>query len=220
LDYTLFLPFSLTFKKIEKLFLSFYFCIKPNNQKQSNKQTNKTAERTNNKTMESIMQELNIRNNCIVSEISRGLENSHTRNNIINVLEKYDIKVLTELRNLIHEDTNIFYNKIMETRMAYVNSVRRRRMQKNNDTENLLDRKGFIDLSRNQDDTENLRRGLSIMLSAKEQVDAIIQNKQKIINMEIQNKKSKELIMMVLVSFVFAICIVFLLQNNLIKLYL
>ena len=36
-----------------------------------------------------------------------------------------------------------------------------------------------------------------------------IQNKQNIINMEIQNKKSKELIMMVLVSFVFAICIAF-----------
>ena len=170
--------------------------------------------------MESIAQELNIRNNCIVSEISRGLENSHTRNNIINVLGKYDINVLTELRNLIHEDTNIFYNEIMKTRLAYVNSVRRRKIQKNNDTENLLDDKGFIDLSRNQDDTENLRRGLSIMLSAKEQVDTIIQNKQNIINMEIQNKqniinmeiqnkKSKELIMMVLVSFVFAICIAF-----------
>lgn len=168
--------------------------------------------------MESIAQELNIRNNCIVSEISRGLENSHTRNNIINVLEKYDIEVLTALRNLILEDTNIFYNEIMERRMAYVNSVRRQ-IQKNNDTENLFDDEGFIDLSRNQDDTENLYRGLSIMRSAKEQVDTIIQNKQNIINMEIRNKKSKEL-MMLLVSFVFAICIVFLLQNNLIKLYL
>ena len=159
--------------------------------------------------MESIAQELNIRNNCIVSEISRGLENSHTRNNIINVLEKYDINVLTELRNLIDKDTNIFYNEIMETRLAYVNSVRRRKIQKNNDTENLLDDEGFIDLSRNQDDTENLYRGLSIMRSAKEQVDTIIQNKQNIINMEIRNKKSKELIIRVLVSFVFAICIAF-----------
>ena len=137
--------------------------------------------------MEGIIQELNIRNNCIVSEISRGLENSRTRNNIINVLEKYDITVLTELRNLIHEDTNIYHNEIMERRMAYVNSVRR------------------------------LKRGLSIMLSAKKQVDTIIQNKQNIINMEIQNKKSKEL-MNLLVSFVVAICIGFLLQNNLIKL--
>ena len=169
--------------------------------------------------MESIIQELNIRKDCIVSEISRGLNYSDTRHIIINVLEKYDIKVLTALRNLIHEDTNIFYNEIMERRMAYVNSVRRRKIQKNNDTENLFDDEGFIDLSRNQDDTENLYRGLSIMRSAKEQVDTIIQNKQNIINMEIQNKKSKEL-MMLLVSFVFAICIVFLLQNNLIKLYL
>ena len=55
------------------------------------------------------------------------------------------------------------------------------------------------------------------MLSAKKQVDTIIQNKQNIINMEIQNKKSKEL-MNLLVSFVVAICIGFLLQNNLIKL--
>ena len=160
--------------------------------------------------MESIAQELNIRNNCIVSEISRGLENSHTRNNIIKVLEKYDINVLTELRNLIHEDTNIFYNEIMERRMAYVNSVRRRKIQQNNDPENAPEvGSGFIDLSRNQDDTENLCRGLSIMLSAKEQVDTIIQNKQNIINMEIRNKKSKELIIIVLVSFVFAICIAF-----------
>ena len=168
--------------------------------------------------MESIAQALNIRNNCIVSEISRGLENSRTRNNIINVLGKYDINVLTELRNLIDKDTNIYYNEIMERRMAYVNNVRRRRMQQNNDPENAPEvGSGFIDLSRNQDDTENLCRGLNIMFSAKKQVDTIIQNKQNIINMEIQNKKSKEL-MNLLVSFVVAICIGFLLQNNLIKL--
>ena len=167
--------------------------------------------------MESIAQELNIRNNCIVSEISRGLENSRTRNNIINVLEKYDIKVLTELRNLIHEDTNIFYNEIMERRMAYVNSVRRRKIQKNNDTENLFDDEGFIDLSRNQDDTENLYRGLSIMRSAKEQVDTIIQNKQNIINMEIQNKKSKKLGMVFLVVFVLVMCMVSYDKNSLHK---
>ena len=98
--------------------------------------------------MERIAQELNIRNNCIVSEISRGLENSHTRNNIINVLGKYDINVLTELRNLIHEDTNIYLNEIMKTRLAYVNRVRRLKQQ-NEDTKHLLDDKGFIDLSRN-----------------------------------------------------------------------
>ena len=193
------------YRKLNYFFIS--VCIVPKKQQ------------TNNKTMERIMQELNIRNNCIVSEISRGLENSHTRNNIINVLQKYDINVLTELRKLIHEDTNSFHKEIMERRMAYVNSVRRRRMQKNNDTENLLDDEGFIDLSGNRDDTENLCRGLTIILSAMKQVDTIIQNKQNIINMEIQNKKSKEL-MMLLVSFVFAICIGFLLQNNLIKLYL
>ena len=170
----------------------------------------------NNKTMEGIIQELNIRNNCIVSEISRGLENSRTRNNIINVLEKYDITALTELRNLIHEDTNIYHNEIMERRMAYVNRVRRLKQQ-NEDTKHLLDNEGFIDLREDQDDTKNLCRGLSIMLSAKKQVDTIIQNKQNIINMEIQNKKSKEL-MNLLVSFVVAICIWFLLQNNLIKL--
>ena len=169
---------------------------------------------TNNKTMEGIIQELNIRNNCIVSEISRGLENSRTRNNIINVLEKYDITVLTELRNLIHEDTNIYHNEIMERRMAYVNSVRRLKQQ-NEDTKHLLDNKGFIDLREDQDDTKNLCRGLSIMLSAKKQVDTIIQNKQNIINMEQQNKKSKELIIIVLVSFVFAICIAIYNNNSL-----
>ena len=35
--------------------------------------------------------------------------------------------------------------------MAYVNSVR---LQEKNDTENLLDDEGFIDLSGNRDDTE------------------------------------------------------------------
>jgi hypothetical protein len=162
--------------------------------------------------MESIIQELNIRKNCIVSEISHGLNNSHTRNNIINVLEKYDIKVLTELRNLIDKDTNIFHNEIMERRMAYVNRVRRLKQQ-NEDTKHLLDNEGFIDLREDQDDTKNLCCGLSIMASAKKQVDTIIQNKQNIINMELSkdiwNKDSKELIIIVLVSFVFAICIAF-----------
>lgn len=166
--------------------------------------------------MESIIKELNIRNDCLVSEISRGLYYSESQHIVINVLEKYDIKVLTELRNLIEIDRDMFYHKVMERRIAYVNSVRRQ-IQKNNDKKNLVDNDGFIDLSRNHDDTENLSCGINIMTQAIAQINTIIENKQHIINVEISNKKSKKLGMIFLVVFVLVMCMVSYDKNSLDK---
>ena len=166
--------------------------------------------------MESIIQELNIRKDCVVSEVSRGLYYSESQYKIINILEKCDINVLRNLRDLIEIDKNEFFDKVMERRMAYVNRVRRQ-IQKNNDKKNLLDNDGFIDISRNQDDTENLSCGITIMTQAIAQVNTIIENKQHIINVEISNKKSKKLGMVFLVVFVLVMCMVSYDKNSLHK---
>lgn len=166
--------------------------------------------------MELLKQELNIRNDCIVSELSRSLSYSDTRCKIINILEKYDIMVLTEVRDLIEKDKNEIFDKVIDRRVAYVNSIRRQ-IQKNNDKNNLLDNDGFIDLTRNQDDNENLTCGITIMTQAIAQINVIIKNKQNIINGEISNKQSKKIGMVFLVLFILVLFMVGYDKNSLTK---
>ena len=151
--------------------------------------------------MESIIKELNLRKDCIVSELSRGLYYSESHYKIINVLNKYDIDVLTTLRNLIEIDKNKTFEKVMERRMAYVNKIRRQNQNQNNNN-------GFIDFSRNQDDTENLSCGITIMTYAIEKINTIIENKQHKIKLELRNKYNNiiRIISSILVAFV--LCIV------------
>ena len=150
--------------------------------------------------MEPLLQELNIRNNNIVSEVSRGLYDFESQYKIINVLKKYDIDVLTTLRNLIEIDKNELFEKLMDRRMAYINRVRRQNQNNNNNN-------GFIDLSRNQDDTENLACGITIMTYAIEKINTIIENKQYKINLELMNKHNNKIriIFSIFVAIVLAI---------------
>jgi hypothetical protein len=151
--------------------------------------------------MEPLLQELNIRPDCLVSDLSRGLYYSESQYKIINILKKYDIDVLTTLRNLIEIDKNKTFEKVMDRRMAYVNKFRRQNQNQNNNN-------GFIDFSRNQDDTENLSCGITIMSRAIEKINTIIGEKQHIIDMEISNKKIKKSRIMFIFVCILVICIV------------
>jgi hypothetical protein len=173
------------------------FCI-INDSTQNQTTNNQTTSESKTK-MESIIQELNIRKDCIVSELSRGLYYSESQYKIINILQKYEIDVLTTLRNLIEIDKNVFFDKLMDRRMAYINRVRRQNQNNNNN--------GFIDLSRNQDDTENLACGITIMTYAIEKINTIIENKQHKINLELMNKHNNKIriIFSIFVAIVLAI---------------
>ena len=151
--------------------------------------------------MESMIKELNIQNNNIVSELSRGLYYSESHYKIINVLNKYDIDVLTTLRNLIEVDKNKTFEKVMERRMAYVNKIRRQNQNQNNNN-------GFIDFSRNQDDTENLSCGITIMSNAIEKINTIIENKQHKIKLELRNKYNNKIRIIFSILVAFVLCII------------
>jgi hypothetical protein len=152
--------------------------------------------------MESMIKELNIQNNNIVSDLSRGLYYSESQYKIINILKKYDIDVLTTLRNLIEIDINKTFEKVMERRMAYVNKIRRQNQNQNNNNN------GFIDLSRNQDDTENLACGITIMSNAIEKINTIIVNKQHKINLELRNKHNNKIRIIFSILVAIVLCIV------------
>jgi len=178
----------MSLKKLNYFFISFGIVLKP-----------KPKEPITKEKMESIIQELNIRKDCIVSEVSRGLYYSESQYKIINVLQKYDIDVLTTLRNFIEIDKNEFFDKVMDRRMAYVNKVRRQIQDNSN---------GFIDLSRNQDDTENLSCGITIMIYAIRKINIIIDNKQHKINLELRNKHNNKIRIIFSILVAIVLCIV------------
>ena len=108
---------------------------------------------------------------------------------------------MTTLRNLIEIDKNKTFEKVMERRMAYVNKIRRQNQNQNNNN-------GFIDFSRNQDDTENLSCGITIMSNAIEKINTIIENKKHKITLELRNKHNNKIRIIFSILVAFVLCIV------------
>jgi hypothetical protein len=87
----------------------------------------------------------------------------------IEILEKYDKSVLKELKQKLNEDKNDLFAIVQKRRMAYVEKVRRHSRGEG----------GFIDFSRDQDDTANLSCGIQEILRTIEKITNIIYVKEK-----------------------------------------
>ena len=115
--------------------------------------------------MNELLNELGIKSKSISSDI---IEKIKKRENI-EILEKYDKSVLKELNQKLNEDKNDLFAIVQKRRMAYVEKVRR---QSNGQG-------GFIDFSRDQDDTANLSCGIQEILRTIEKITNIIYVKEK-----------------------------------------
>ena len=115
--------------------------------------------------MNELLNELGIKSKSISSGI---IEKIKKRENI-EILEKYDKSVLKELNQKLNEDKNDLFAIVQKRRMAYVEKVRRQSRGEG----------GFIDLSRDQDDTANLSCGIQEILRTIEKITNIIYVKEK-----------------------------------------
>jgi hypothetical protein len=115
--------------------------------------------------MNELLNELGIKSNSISSGM---IEKIKKRENI-EILEKYDKSVLKELKQKLNEDKNDLFAIVQKRRMAYVEKVRRHSRGEG----------GFIDFSRDQDDTANLSCGIQEILRTIEKITNIIYVKEK-----------------------------------------
>jgi hypothetical protein len=124
--------------------------------------------------MNELLNELGIKSKSISSGI---IEKIKKRENI-EILEKYDKSVLKELNQKLNEDKNDLFAIVQKRRMAYVEKVRRQSRGEG----------GFIDLSRDQDDTANLSCGIQEISRTIDKITNIIYVKEK----EEKEEKEKE----------------------------
>jgi hypothetical protein len=132
-----------------------------------------------------LIDDLRMTRGNFVSEIARELDDSEKSSHILNVLEYYDTLVLEEIQNYMKKYKSSLFEIIQKRRLAYVEKVRSRPREhddKSNDN--------MIDLSRDQDDTANLARGMEVIGRGVDKIEEIIQNKKLVIN---QRKKKENL---------------------------
>jgi hypothetical protein len=106
----------------------------------------------------------------LASDMADGLA-GHNKHRILQVLETYDIDVLQEVHECMRKCNRDLFDIVMKRRMEYVNRVR-----KNNNGGG-----GEIDLSRDQDNTQNLACGISVLCSGMEKINHIIEKKQSVV---------------------------------------
>jgi len=128
--------------------------------------------------MNELLNELGIKSKSISSGI---IEKIKKRENI-EILEKYDKSVLKELNQKLNEDKNDLFAIVQKRRMAYVEKVRRHSRGEG----------GFIDFSRDQDDTANLSCGIQEILRTIEKITNIIYVKEEEEKKKIEKKRLEE----------------------------
>ena len=93
------------------------------------------------------------------------------------LLEKYPATVLCEAKNLVKIQYQEMYEMIMKRRMAYVERERakyRKRVEQGIQPSN---QSKWIDLSRDQDDTQNLACGMGVLSKYIDIIESIIASK-------------------------------------------
>lgn len=119
--------------------------------------------------MNNLLHELKMNKMNLASDMAHGLagDNKHC---ILQVLETYDIDVLQEVHDCMRTCSRDLFEVVMKRRMAYVNRVRK-----------CSNVGGEIDLSKDQDDTQNLACGISVLCSGMEKINHIIEKKQSVL---------------------------------------
>ena len=138
--------------------------------------------------MNDLLTELQTSKDHLASITAHGLRDNNN-SNVLQLLEKCDIHTLEEVKHSMNEYSTHLFDIIMERRMNYINSVRRTNQEKmklksktESDDKNENDK--FIDLNRDQDDTQNLAYGMTVISTGIEKINNIIERKKK----EIKNK--------------------------------
>lgn len=120
--------------------------------------------------MNNLLHELKMTPANLASDMADGLAGDN-KHRILQVLETYDIDVLQEVHECMRKCNRDLFDIVMKRRMEYVNRVR-----KNNNGGG-----GEIDLSRDQDNTQNLACGISVLCSGMEKINHIIEKKQSVV---------------------------------------
>lgn len=138
--------------------------------------------------MNELLTQLKTTKDNVGSVLAHGLRDNNN-SNILQILETCDIHTLEEVKHSMNEYSTHLFDIIMERRMNYINSVRRTNQEKmkiksktGGDDENENDK--FIDLNRDQDDTQNLACGMTVISTGIEKMNNMIERKKK----EIKNK--------------------------------
>jgi len=141
--------------------------------------------------MNELLKELKTTQERVSNVIAHGLR-KHDNTKLLHLLEKSDIDTLKEVKQYMIEDSTHLFDIIMERRMNYINRVRRTNQEKmkiKSKTDNGDEKKDvdFIDLNRDQDDTQNLACGMAVISSGIEKMNHMIERKKK----EIKNENTQ-----------------------------
>ena len=120
--------------------------------------------------MNKLLHELKMTPSNLASDMAHGLAGSNSYH-ILQVLETYDIDVLQEVHDCMQQCNRDLFDIVMKRRMDYVNRVRK----------NSNGGGGEIDLSRDQDNTQNLACGIRVLCSGMEKINHIIEKKQSVV---------------------------------------
>jgi hypothetical protein len=126
-----------------------------------------------------LIDDLRMTRGNFVSEIARGLDDGKKSSDILNVLEYYHVLVLEEVQSYMKKNKSSLFELIQKRRLAYVEKVRRGGVWHNQDKED-----NTVDLTRDQDDTANLARGMGIIGRGIDKIERIIQKKKLVISQE------------------------------------
>lgn len=139
--------------------------------------------------------ELGMSRKNFVSEIARGLDNTEKCQHILSVLENYDILVLQEVQENMKRYKNSLFDLVVKRRENYIDSVRAKSKYNRSSLFNFCTGDSVadspvcsddmeIDLSRDQDDTQNLAYGMTVISDGIRKIDVIIYKKQVLIDKE------------------------------------
>ena len=141
--------------------------------------------------MNQLLKELRTSQDHMANVLAHGLRDNNNKN-ILQILEKCDIHTLEEVKQSMNEYSTHLFDIIMERRMNYINRVRKTNQEKmkiKSKTDNGDEKKNvdFIDLNRDQDDTQNLVCGMAVISTGIEKVNHMIERKKK----EIKNENTQ-----------------------------
>lgn len=120
--------------------------------------------------MNDLLRELNMTQANLASDMAHGLAGDNMYR-ILKVLETYDMDVLQQVKDCMYTCHEDLFEIVMKRRMDYINRVRK--------TSN--GGGGEIDLSRDQDNTQNLACGITLLSSGIEKINHIIEKKQSVL---------------------------------------
>ena len=147
-----------------------------------------------------------------IYKISNKITYDNNNNEIDNVLKKYDVHVLEDVKQRTQIYSDKLYKIIMERRNAYIDKVRRiEAIGKKN--KEVSENSKWIDFSNDVDNTENLVCGMNVLSKSIDKINFIIKDK---IEFE-RNKKQKHYYTVIVAKLIIVITIFIIIINIYIK---